>query len=267
MRATTFQSSQQTFARALCDAHLPVPHGVVGRDGAPSLRRFNVYRNNVVAGQVDTLRDAYPATARLVGETFFRAMARDYVLTHSPATPMMFDYGIDFPSFVDAFEPARELPYLGDVARIERAWVEAYHSPEALPLSALALQGVLSSSEPRWLTVQLHPSMRVLSSLFPALSIWEMNTGASNDMSIDLDGPEDVLIVRPDAHVHLYRLPKGGATFFAALAKGASLVDAAEQTFAGDDAFDLVASMAMLIDARIVMGTRVATKPSDSLDA
>lgn len=252
----TFHGRQLVFGQALLDASRPIPDGVIGPDGRPSVRRFNVYRNNVVAGQVSTLCDAYPATVKLVGEEFFHAMARDYVVTHSPISPMMFDYGSDFPDFIDAFPPASGLPYLGDVARIERAWVEAYHSAESLPLSASCLKDILAN-DLRFLSLQLHPSTRILQSRFPALSIWRMNTESNEGQTIHLDdGPEEVLVVRPDADVHVYPLPKGGARFFKALLQGASMVDAADQAFESDDPFDLVAHMAMLFEAQLVVGTR-----------
>ena len=44
------------------------------------------------------------------------------------------DYGSDFAGFLAAEEATHGLPYLADVARIERAWVEAYHAPDAVPL-------------------------------------------------------------------------------------------------------------------------------------
>lgn len=257
----TFQTRQFAFGEALLNTGLPVPDGILGRDGKQSERRFNVYRNNVVTGQVSTLCDAYPATARLVGEAFFRAMAREYVRAHVPTSPMMFDYGADFPAFIDVFPEARELPYLGDVARIERAWVEAYHAPEAPPLSGLGLRDVLAGSDPRSLTLQLHPSMRVLRSLFPALSIWEMNTGSSHERSIGLDdGVEEMVVVRPDADVHVHRLTEGGADFLTSVANGLPLVNATEQAIARNASFDLVAHLAALVDAGLVIGTRQANE-------
>ena len=65
---------QHDFAAALLDPAQPLPEGLVGPDGRPSLKRFNVYRNNVVAGLTATLKDAFPAVARIVGEEFFLAM-------------------------------------------------------------------------------------------------------------------------------------------------------------------------------------------------
>ncbi|GEC17491.1 hypothetical protein NWI01_33830 [Nitrobacter winogradskyi] len=124
---------------ALLDPERPVPLGLVGPNGAPSARRFAVYRNNVIAGLVDTLQAAFPAVSRIVGNDFFRAMARIYAASELPVSPIMLGYGGSFPNFIERFGPAAMLPYLADVARIERAWTEAYHAAEASALDPAML--------------------------------------------------------------------------------------------------------------------------------
>ena len=48
----------------------------------------------------------------------------------------MVAYGDDFPDFIDAriseVQAGPSLDYLSDVARLENAWVEAYHTEDAL---------------------------------------------------------------------------------------------------------------------------------------
>ncbi len=39
--------------------------------------RFNVYRNNIAASLTRVLRAAFPATARIVGDEFFRGHGAD----------------------------------------------------------------------------------------------------------------------------------------------------------------------------------------------
>ena len=115
--AAAFEAS---FARALLDAAAPVPDAVTAADAPTATRRFAVYRNNVVAGLANTLRSRFPATEKIVGEEFFAAMARAFVTEKPPRTPLLAAYGDEFPAFVAAFAPARELPYLADVAQSSR---------------------------------------------------------------------------------------------------------------------------------------------------
>lgn len=118
-------------ADALLDPEMPAPACVTGPAAKAAVKRFNVYRNNVAVSLVDALAATFPATERIVGTSFFRAMVLIHVRTTPPTSPLLFEYGYDFPAFIDAFEHTRGMPWLGDVARIERAWLDAYEAPMA----------------------------------------------------------------------------------------------------------------------------------------
>ncbi len=141
-----FESTIDAFARALRDAAHAAPPQTMGRDGRPDARRFAVYRNNVAVGLIATIEARYPVARRLVGDEFFRAMARAFVAAAKPRSPVMIHYGADFPDFVARFEPAREIAYLAEVARLENAWVEAYHAADA-PALALAALGEIDPAD------------------------------------------------------------------------------------------------------------------------
>src|SRR5438876_7559091 len=131
MRGTMPASFETAFADALLDAGRPIPHGIIAHNIAVPARRFAVYRNNVVAGLVKALRTNFPVVEKIVGDEFFAAMARVFVTQQPPRAPLLAIYGEAFPAFVAAFEPARELPYLADVARLEAARTRAYHAADA----------------------------------------------------------------------------------------------------------------------------------------
>lgn len=245
---------QGAFAAALLDPKQAVPAGLVGPDGESSLIRFSVYRNNVVVGLIEALEAAFPAIYRIVGGEFFHAMARAYVALEPPTSPILLDYGAGFASFIAAFEPAASLPYLPDVARIERAWSEAYHAAEASALGpeAFAAAPLERAAEIRLL---LHPSLRIVRSRFPALTIWRMNVADGVPEPVDLEaGGEDALVARPAAEVEVRVMPEGGAEFVAALKGGRSLAEAAACGFRAHPAFDLSANLAALIGAGIFTG-------------
>src|SRR5580658_2248065 len=131
-----------SFAPALLAPSQPVPVGVVGPRGNAAGNRYDVYRNNVIVSMIDALAAIYPAVQRITGVEFFRAMARFHVRATPPKSPLLFEYGRDFPSFIEGYEHARGLPWLADTARIERAWLDAYHAADAAPLAPADLAAI-----------------------------------------------------------------------------------------------------------------------------
>ena len=233
--ALVIESALDAFARALLDPAAPLPAGVQGREGVADARRIAVYRNNVAAGLIGSLEKRYPVTRRLVGDDFFRGMAGAYVARHKPASPVLILYGEDFPDFAAGFEPAREIVYLADVARLESAWVEAYHAAEAEPV-ALTDLAALEPERLVDLRFAFHPAARLLALAQPAASIWAAHQGEGEPAPPEVWAPEDVLVTRPQADVLVRILPPRGLAFARALFDGASLTEAAAPLAeAGDD--------------------------------
>ncbi len=245
---------QRGFARALLDPQHPLPPGLVGPDGEPSEQRFAVYRNNVVSGLIDTLQAAFPVVCRLVGPEFFRAMARMYVAREPPDSPILLGYGAGFPDFSGTFEPAATLPYLPDVARIEHAWAGAYHAADVSPLDPAALARI-APEELSGLELCLGPSVRLIRSGFPALTIWRMNVGDGVPAPVDLHaGGENVLVARPGTEVELRLLSQASAEFVQSLIDGQPVIEATRAALAVDSGFDLALDLAALLRSGIVVG-------------
>ena len=107
---------QDEFADALLSAATPVPSSSKGAAIRRADRRFAVYRNNVAVSLVEALGARFPVVKRLVGDEFFSAMAHTFVLREPPLSPLLIYYGETFPAFIGAFDAAKPLPYLADVA-------------------------------------------------------------------------------------------------------------------------------------------------------
>jgi hypothetical protein len=250
---------QEQFTAALRDPALPAPAPLRGHGEARPEKRFAVYRNNVYVSLVEAVRASYGVIERLVGKEFFHAMARAYVGENLPCSPVLLEYGADFPAFIERFEPAATLPYLADVARLEWAWQEAYHAADAEPLSPAALASVAAPAL-GGLILQLHPTLRLLRSPWPVFSIWQTNRHDEQVRSIALDaGGEDVAVMRPGLEVDAQTLPAGVYPFLARLAQGALLeqaVAAAQQERAD---LDLVAALSWLLTSGAIVGFRPAS--------
>src|SRR6266851_4313734 len=132
------------FSPALFDAQRETPASVTGPHGKAAVKRYNVYRNNVTVSLIAALAAIFPATQRITGVEFYRAMARFHVRATPPTTPLLFEYGRAFPTFIEGYEPAQDMPWLADTARIERAWLDAYHAADVPPLSPNVLAAVPS---------------------------------------------------------------------------------------------------------------------------
>ncbi|MCZ8102634.1 MAG: DNA-binding domain-containing protein, partial [Burkholderiales bacterium] len=219
MSASTIQGR---FAKALLDPRSPTPRGVSAWNGSDPQARFAVYRNNVVSSLVDALAEAFPVVEALVGEEFFREMARIFVLARPPRSPVLFEYGDLFPAFVAAFEPALSVPYLADVAHLEAARVRAYHAADVDPAGPEILAGI----DPSLLldvTVTPHPSASVIASPHAVFSLWAAHQGALDIGDVDPFVAEDALVMRPGVEVEVTRLAPGAVTFLGSLMDGGSL--------------------------------------------
>lgn len=217
--------SSGTFAAALFAPDLPPPEGLTGRQQFAPQRRFAVYRNNVTVSLVDALASIFPTVQNLVGEDFFRAMARLYVTAHPPTSPLLFTYGESFPAFLENFPPAADLPFLADVARVERLRLDAYHAADAEPLDPAALARVPADDLPAIL-FRPHPATRISRLTHAAGTICLRDRTGQSLEGVNPMAPEAVLITRPHFEVAIEILPSGGATFFEALLAGQTLGEA-----------------------------------------
>ncbi len=196
-------SHQLEFARALLDPELPPPPGLSTCNGSDPARRFAVYRNNVLCTLTDALADTFPVVQAVVGEAFFRAMAHVFVRAHPPDSPVLAFYGANFADFIADFEPAATLPYLADLARLEMTRVQVYHAADEPPLTpdrlALLAAGCRPGTEP---VVELTPSLRLLRSSHPVVSVWAAHQQDPIDLSfIDWSCAESALVTRHEFDV------------------------------------------------------------------
>ena len=223
---------QAEFVESLRDPDLPVPNGVGLRvRNNPQTKRFNVYRNNVAVGLTDNLAASYPVTQQLVGEEFFTGMARVFVDQNAPRSPVMLHYGEHFPEFIAGFEPAQSLPFLADVAMIERSWNQAYNAADAYPVGI----GTLQEIAPDLLedtVLRLHPSLQIVRSEWPAFSIWHLHQTADDPATAMQElapKAESGLLVRPSLDVDVRLIPDTAAAFYTALQGGKTMGEAAEK--------------------------------------
>lgn len=244
------------FAQGLLNPLNAKPDQVVGPRGKRADKRYNVYRNNVTVSLIEALADIFPAVQKLTGENFFQMMAREFVRAHPPASPLLFEYGHGFADFVDGFQPAQSVPYLGDVARAERAWLNAYHAADAPALNPADLAAI-PADQVAQARFAMHPAAAVITSRYPLFHIFSMNRDLMPLEPVTMDQSEAVLITRPANDVRITHIAAGTAVFTQALFRRDTLADAAGAAMQSDDAFDLNAALTTLLSTGACMSVAV----------
>jgi hypothetical protein len=241
---------QDAFARALTDVDMVADATLVGLTRQMG---FAVYRNTVMKGCVDALQANFPAVVRLVGESWFRAAAAQFAAAHLPRSPALVDYDPRFPAFLDALVssagPSAALPYLADVARLDRHWTEAHISVDARPIAAetVAEYGIDRLAD---VTLCPHPSARWgWFATMPIYSIWRCNREASaaERLSDIAWNGEGCLIVRPAQSVVWVEVNEAECRFLDACGRGEPLGEAGSAALAVDAGVDLAGLLERLL--------------------
>jgi hypothetical protein len=135
---------------------------------APPFRShaFAVYRNTSARGAVEALRAAFPTVDMLLGEDMFTQVALDYRRERPPASPVLSEYGADFSCFLARQSWTCELPYLADVAMLDRLWLESFLAADHAPSPGAAFRGDTAR-------IMLHPATRYAWLETPAMTIWQ----------------------------------------------------------------------------------------------
>lgn len=242
---------QNSFAGALVDPEHAIPADLIA--GSRNAHRFDVHRNNMVVGLTEILADHFPVCRRIVGDDFFAAMARAFVARHKPASPMLMTYGDELPVFIEEFHPAREVPYLADVARVERAWRRAYHCVEqvSLPLETITL---LSAQDLMAARLALHPSLQLVPSRYPIATIWTAHQPGNEPAEMQDIRAENALVLRSDTEVAVRGLSTGAATFISSIGRDTPTGEAAALALAGFRDFDFGNSLVDLFGSGAVVG-------------
>ncbi|SFA84925.1 MULTISPECIES: DUF2063 domain-containing protein [unclassified Pseudomonas] len=241
-------SRHDAFTAALLAPELPCPDGLFSSNGADPASRFAVYRNNVHSSLINALAAAYPVTLQLVGDAFFRAMAGLYAQAHPPTSPLMSEYGSAFACFIETFEPAASVPYLADMARLERLRVQAYHAADEHPLDQqTVLQALQGQAELGELRLQWHPSLATLDSAYGVVALWAAHQTEGGLENLDPWQAQSALVLRQGLEVKVFAVSPAAVAFINSLARGATLENAVERALEADAQFDLHQCLALLI--------------------
>ncbi len=221
-----------------------MPSDALAVTGYPAERGVEVYRNNYRGNLHDTLAAVYPVVQQLVGDEFFRMMAKRFIEAHPSRSGDLHQYGSELAEFLVRFEPTRDLAYLPGMASLEWAYHHAYLADDApeFDFDRIATLAPESYAELRW---QLHPSCSLLVTDHPTAAIWQAHQeGAPEDFNIDMDsGGDRLLVFRNQLITEIISIEAGSLHWLAQLQQGIAMGEATEATLATHEDFDLSATL------------------------
>ena len=194
-----------------------------------------IYRRAILGTLVRALGNIYPVSRRLLGQQFFDAMARVYARETPSRSPDLARYGEDFFRFIANFEPAAELPYLPDVAKLEWHWHRAFHAADEADIDFATLSEVAETDMSR-IVFRLPVSASLLASDYPVHRIWQVNQDDwKADQCVDLDqGGVRLIIWRRDHDMRIDEVDERSWWLLNAIGEGISLGELSASADADD---------------------------------
>jgi hypothetical protein len=213
--------------------------------GVATERRLQVYRNNLYASLGSALAAVYPVVARLVGDAYFRQLARAYVARHPSTSGNLHAFGDRLPAFLRAQASLGALPYLADVAALEWAGHEVYHESDGTDFDTISFAEVPAEAQPR-IRLHLQLATRFVASPYPVLAIWRAHQSHDDEgvTAVALDeGGVRLLVARAGFEVEYRVLGRAEDRWLRALAEGRTLAVALQAALEVDAGFDLGATL------------------------
>lgn len=144
--------------------------------------RFEVYHNSIKAFHLQALELAFPTVQRIVGEAYFKQLARHYFQQQQLQAPSLTLYGAHFSSVLAELLPDRkelaDYPYLADCAALEWQRHLSYYAADFSIQSAEQTAELLSQSH-ETLYFKLAPSLALLKIQWPLLQLFNDTTEPS----------------------------------------------------------------------------------------
>ncbi|WP_018412734.1 HvfC/BufC N-terminal domain-containing protein [Methyloversatilis thermotolerans] len=241
---STLLESQRLFAAALLtpggdDALLHRLSGEPARNRA----LLSIYRRTSIANAVSALELSHPVCARLVGAQGFEALVRHYRVAIASRDGDLNRYGLLFADFLDGFEPARALPYLPDVARLEWRVHAASMAADCEPADHTVF-AASSIDELAVSTLRCTPGFALLESAWPVVDIWSQHQESDRDPQVELARGECAVVWREGLRVRVIAVTQAEHAFWAVVSAGGSIEQGWHAASALQSGFDLAASLA-----------------------
>lgn len=183
------RDAQAAIAATLLHGPDHLPAGLFAGSAGEVLRGLRVHANTISHARLVALEDTFPHTRAYLGEAEFNRLSRAFLDAGGACRRPLADIG---KGFADTLAD----PVAADLARIEAAWLIAYHAADACALDLSDLVG-LDEAALLALRVRRHPAARGLTLATPAAAL--VDPALAPDVRA-------LLVTRPAVEVRLFAI-------------------------------------------------------------
>ncbi|MFQ1649796.1 putative DNA-binding domain-containing protein [Aeromonas veronii] len=242
---------QQHFADGLLGAPDAIsPHISSRLFSAESV--LQVYRNHFILSLGEVLASSYPAVKAMVGDDFFAAAARGFVLAEPLREGSVMHYGAGFGQWLARLPTTAELPWLEALAQFE--WQLERASLLPLESRCWPAERLAALSPQQWERLRLFPATDLLlvASDYPVLALWQMALHGGEAVEV-LDAPVWLALKKQsDCRVAPLPLTAGEWALLQGCLAGTALVELLATDSAASEHLTRLITLGLLVDMEVM---------------
>ena len=215
---------------------------VLGDDRLSAEARVDIYADMYFYRLLDALKEDFPATLAVLGDSDnFHNLVTGYLLEYPPTEPSISCCGRYLAVYLRDHPAREDAPFIADLARLERAIVEVFLGPDAAALEADSLHALAPADWPA-IKLRLQPSAQILALQWRVSELLRA-VEEQRPWKPAEQGAVKVLVWRRNARVFYRDLEEAEAAALEAVSRGAAFAKICEIVAADDHTQDPVAAM------------------------
>jgi hypothetical protein len=123
--------------------------------------RIDIYANMYFYRLLEAMIQDFPATVKVLGDLNFHNLITAYLVAYPPSEPSITEASRHLDEFADNWQLRDRFPFVSDLIRLERAFVDVFLAPDASPLGFAELRAIPTD---KWGSLQIgcHPAARLI---------------------------------------------------------------------------------------------------------
>jgi len=178
VNALLLAECQSKFWSALNKTDSEILEFVCGDKGFDASSRLDVYRTTARSVHVSVLSSIYPVCHKILGDDYFKLIAKKYFIAYPSTNPDLNDYGEYFARYIAELIDQRyelsEFLYLSDLVKLEWSIHQAYYCQNNLPFDMHKFQYQCEQYQGE-VKIGLAHGIELLKSQYPISLIWQQH--------------------------------------------------------------------------------------------